>query len=147
MKIFKSILILVALGVTSAIIEPAAAATIPAGTTLIVKTSTTIHARDVKGRKFQGVLAHGTGALPAGTAVQGIVQQSWYTIASSTHPLILRLTGVVVKGKMVPIKAEDFEAENSSPWFTRRGIHVTGGTFLLQPGTLLPFRLKQPVEI
>jgi hypothetical protein len=143
----KSILILAAFVVTGMMLDAASAATIPAGTTLVVKTSTAIHARDVKGRKFQGTLARGAGTLHAGTAVQGIVQQSYYSIASSTHPLVLRLTGIVINGKMVPVKAEDFEAENSSHWFTRRGIHVTGGAFILQAGTLLPFRLTQPVDI
>ena len=123
-------------------------ATIPAGTMLIVKTTTAIHSRDVKGRKFQGHLARGIGGgIHAGTNVTGVVKQSWYTIASTTHPLTLRLTEIVINGHAVPIKSDDFEAANSSPWNTRRGVQVTSGNFILSPGTILQFRLTHPIEI
>jgi hypothetical protein len=128
-------------------------ATIPAGTTLLVKTSTTIHSRDVAGRKFQGQLAKDVGAngkvlVPAGTSVTGVVKSSWFTVGSTTRPLTLRLTEIVIHGRAVPIKTDDFEAKNSSPWTTaRRGIQVTGGNFLLQHGTILQFHLAQPVNI
>ncbi|HEY4284575.1 MAG TPA: hypothetical protein VGM62_16050 [Chthoniobacterales bacterium] len=129
-------------------VQNARAATIPAGTAILVKTSTAIHARDVKGRKFQGQLARSIGAgVHAGASVTGVVQSSWYTIASTTHPLTLRLTEIVINGHAVTVKTDDFEAQNSSPWNTRRGVQVTGGNFVLPPGTILQFRLTHSVEI
>ena len=130
------------------------AATLPAGTTILVKTSTTIHSRDVAGRKFEGQLARGVGPaggkvlIPAGASVVGVVKSSSYTVGSTTRPLTLRLTEIVIHGHSVPIKTDDFEASNSSPWTTaRRGIQVSGGNFLLPHGTVLQFRLAQPVDI
>ncbi|MFL6513645.1 MAG: hypothetical protein ACJ8M1_01335 [Chthoniobacterales bacterium] len=130
----------------------ASAATIPAGTMLLVKTTKNIYARDHSGKPISGVLARsivvgGKVVVPVGTTVRGVVKSPWFSVASSTRPLTLRLTELGARGHHVAIKTDDFEAENTSPWSTRRGVQVTGGAFLLPPGTLLQFHLKHPVEI
>ena len=133
-------------------LQSAPAGTIPAGTVIIVKTSTAIHSKDGAGRKFKAELARGIGVsgkvvMPAGTPVGGVVKSPWMSIGSTTRPLTLRLAELVSHGRAVAIKTDDFEAENSSPWSTRRGVQVTSGNFTLPAGTILQFRLTQPVDI
>jgi hypothetical protein len=129
------------------------AATIPAGTTLQVRTSTTISSRDTAGKKFQGQLlqdvgAKGTVILPAGTPVVGVVESPRVEVGSSTRPLTLKLTQVSVHGRTVSIKTQGFEAENLSPWKGRRGrVQISGGAFVLPHGTTLQFRLAQPLTL
>ena len=112
------------------------AATIPAGTTLQVRTSTTISSRDTAGKKFQGQLlqdvgAKGTVILPVGTAVVGVVESPRVEVGSSTRPLTLKLTQVSVHGQiMVPIKTKDFEVETPA---SRDGAAPGfGGAFLFR---------------
>jgi hypothetical protein len=148
MNIIKSVLILLLITAGGISVRSADAGTLPAGTTILMRTNQNIYARDPAGRKFDGTLASRVGSLPVGTPVGGVVKSPWFTVASTTRPLTLRLTQITVHGKVIPIRSEDFEAENSSPWYTqRRGIQVTGGAFVLPIGTILQFRLKEPVEI
>ena len=133
-------------------LQSAWTATIPAGTIIVVKTSHTINSKDPSGRKFKAQLAQGIGVngkvvVPAGTSVGGVIKSPSFTVGSTTRPLTLRLSELAINKRVITIKTDDFEADNSSPWFTRRGIHVTGSSFLLHSGTLLGFRLAQPVEI
>ena len=127
-------------------------ATLPAGTIILVKTERNIYARDPAGRKFQATLlrplaAGGKNIVAAGTPVVGMVKSPWLSVGSTTRPLTLRLVEIVVNGKPVAIKTDDFEAASNSPWQTRRGVQVTGGAFILTPGTVLQFYLKQPVNL
>ena len=127
-------------------------ATLPAGTIILVRTEKNIYARDPAGRKFQAKLvrplaAEGKNVVPAGTPVVGMVKSPWLSVGSTTRPLTLRLVEIVINGKPVAVKSDDFEANNPSPWNTRRGVQVTGGAFVLTPGTVLQFHLKQPVNL
>ena len=127
-------------------------ATLPSGTIILVKTEKNIYARDPAGRKFQATLlrplaADGKNVVAAGTPVTGMIKSPWISVGSTTRPLTLRLVELNPHGKSVAIRTDDFEAENSSPWHTRRGVHVTGGAFVLTPGTVLQFRLKEPVNL
>ena len=133
-------------------LQSSRAATIPAGTVIVIKTSHTINSKDPSGRKFKAELAQAIGVngkvvAPAGTSVGGVIKSPSFTVGSTTRPLTLRLSELVINKRVIPIKTDDFEADNTSPWFTRRGIHVTGSAFLLHSGTVLGFRLSQPVEI
>jgi hypothetical protein len=127
-------------------------ATLPSGTMILIKTEHNIYARDPAGRKFKATLlrplaAGGKNVVAAGTPVVGMVKSPWFSVGSTTRPLTLRLIQLTVHGKPVTIRSEDFEAVNSSPWFTRRGIHVTGGAFILTTGTVLGFQLRDPVNL
>jgi len=133
-------------------IQIAGAATIPADTIMSVRTEKNIYARDPAGRRFETrlarpVAAQGKVLVPTGTTVMGKVKSPWFTVASSTRRLTLLLREIVIHGKSVPIKTEEFEAENPSPARTRGGAHVTLGAFILKPGTILQFRLKEPMNI
>jgi hypothetical protein len=150
MKPSKSILLLVWTwgGLASL---AATAATIPAGTTLVVKTTSTISSRDTAGKPFQGSLlrdveVEGKVVLTAGTPVAGVVESPRVQIGSSTRPLSLKLVQVSIHGRMKPLKTESFETENAGIK-GRRGIRLTGGAFLLPPGTNLQFRLSQPLNL
>ena len=128
-------------------------ATIPAGTTLVVRTSTAISSRDATGRKFQASLTHDVKGsdgiiLPAGTMVTGVIQSPQVRIASTHRPLTLRLIDVQIGKQKVGIKTAPFEAQDTSPWTGRHGrTQITGSAFLLPSGTILPFRLTQPVNL
>jgi hypothetical protein len=148
----RSILFLLVVGLGIPTVVPASATTIPAGTILLMKTGNTIYSGDRSGTKFKGTLVQniagqGKTVIPSGTTVGGVVTSPKFTTGPVTRPLTLRLIEVVIHGRAVSIKTDDFEAKNTSPWLTRRGIQVTGARFLLPPGTILPFRLNQPLTI
>ena len=148
MNITKSVLILLVITAGAIAGRSIDAATLPAGTMILIRTSHNIYARDPAGRKFDGTLARHIGSVPIGATVGGVVRSPWFTVGSTTRPLTLRLTQIVVRGKVIGIRSDDFEVDNTSPWRTQvRGIQVTGGAFLLPIGTILEFRLKEPVEI
>ena len=127
----------------------AGAATVPQGTTLVVKTTGAISSRDTAGRAFQGQLAQGVqvkgkSALAAGTAVAGIVESPQVRAGSTTRPLSLKLTQISVGGRMVSIQTDSLEVKEAGVK-SRGGVRVTGGAFLLSPGTTLQFRLSRPL--
>ena len=127
------------------------AATIPDGTPLMVKTTSTISSRDTAGKPFQGwllqdVRVKGTVVLGTEIPVTGIVESPRVAIASSTRPLTLKLTQVAVHGRMMPVKTHSFETENAGIK-GRRATRLTGGAFLLPPGTTLRFHLSQPFNM
>jgi hypothetical protein len=126
--------------------------TIPAGTTLTVKTSTAISSRDLAGKTFKAELAqavsvNGAVILPARTKLVGIIQSPRVQIASSTRPLTLKLTKLSLGSHVVSVKTEPLEVENNSPWRSRSGVQITGGAFLFPVGTVLQFRLSQPLKL
>ena len=128
------------------------AATIPAGTTVLFKTKNNIFSRDPSGRRIQGVLAHnivvgGKVVVPAGTPLVGVVKSPKFSIGSTSRPLTLRLTQIMLNGHPVAVKSDDLECESNSPWATRRGVQITGAAYVYNAGTILPFRLNHPVEI
>jgi hypothetical protein len=126
--------------------------TIPAGTTLTVKTSAAISSRDLAGKTFKAELAqavsvNGAVILPARTKLVGMVQSPRVQIASSTRPLTLKLTQLSLGSHVARIKTEPLEVKNNSPWRSRSGVQITGGAFLFPVGTVLQFRLSKPLNI
>ena len=85
------------------------AATIPSGTTLIVRTSDTISSSDSPGKRFAGKLdanlvVNGKTVAPAGTKVYGRVNSSQSAgRAFGKSQLSISLTEISVHGKLVPI--------------------------------------------
>src|SRR5438067_9108175 len=86
------------------------AATVPAGTPLIVRTAGGISSHATPGRTFsakldQDVVISGNVVLRAGTQFFGIIQTSRGSRSTtSSKPLTLNLTAVSARGRMVPIK-------------------------------------------
>jgi hypothetical protein len=149
-KMTKKTFILIAIA-SCVWIASSFAATIPAGTTLVVRTLNTIHSTDRVGRTFnaqldQDIAVNGKTVLPKGTKVFGKIESS-QAIPRSNSPLTLNLTGVSVNGRTIPIKTTGaFELQNVAKGRAKaRG--VTVGPFLAPHGTKMEFRLAQPLNV
>ena len=128
------------------------AATIPAGTTLVVRTLNTIQSTDRVGRTFTAQLDHdvavnGKVALRAGTKFDGKIESSQANPFRS-GPLILNLTDVSINGRTIPIKTvSGFQVQNLAIRGAARARGITVGPFVAPHGTRLQFRLAQPVKL
>jgi hypothetical protein len=128
------------------------AATIPAGTTLVVRTLNTIHSTDRVGRTFtaqldQDVAVNGKVVLRAGSKFHGKIEASQANPRNS-QPLTLNLTGVSVNGRTIPVKTvSGFQVQHVSMHGGARARGISVGPFLAPHGTRLQFRLAQPVNI
>jgi hypothetical protein len=127
------------------------AATIPAGTTLAVKTVSLITSQDSVGSSFEGKIAQdvsvkGTVLLKAGTKAFGKVRSSRRNPRKS-EPLSVELASVSVNGRNVPVKTSPVQPHG--PPQTARQAHYghTAGTTVVNPQTLLQFQLLQPATL
>jgi len=125
------------------------AATIPAGTTLTVSTVSSFSSKTVVGRTFEGKLAqdvsvNGRVLLKAGNKAFGKIASSRYN-PRRNEPLTVELTSVSVNGRNVAVKTDAFQP--GSPPMTGRQARYghTAGTLVITPGTLMQFRLLEPV--
>jgi len=128
------------------------AATIPAGTTLVVRTLDTIHSTDRVGRTFkaeldQDVVVNGKAVLRAGTKVSGKIEASQANPRNS-QPLTLNITDLSIDGRSVPVKtAGGFALEHKAKVGRARARGISVGPFVAPHGTKLEFRLAQPINI
>jgi hypothetical protein len=128
------------------------AATIPAGTTLVVRTLNTIQSTDRVGRTFtaqldQDVAVSGKVVLRAGTKFDGKIESSQANPFRS-GPLVLNLTDVSMNGRTIPIKtASGFEVQNLAVRGGARARGITVGPFVAPHGLRMQFRLAQPVKL
>ena len=127
------------------------AATIPAGTTLAVRTTSSISSQDPVGRTFavqldQDVAPKGKVVVKAGTKAFGKIQSSRAN-PSKSEPLTLELTSISVNGHNVAARTNSVQP--GSPPRTakqaRRGF--TAGTLVVSPGTKMQFQLAQAVTL
>ncbi len=135
-----------------AFIATSFAATIPAGTTLVVRTLNTIQSTDRVGRTFaaqldQDVAVNGKVVLRAGTKFDGKIESSQANPFRS-GALILNLTDVSMNGRTIPIKtASGFEVQNLAMRARARAHGITVGPFVAPRGLRMEFRLAQPVKL
>jgi hypothetical protein len=128
------------------------AATIPAGTALIVRTLNTIHSNDRVGRTFtaqldQDVVVNGKVVLQAGTKFHGKIEASQANPRNS-QPLTLNLTDVSVNGRTIPIKTvSGFQLENIAKGGRAKARGISVGPFVAPHGTKMEFRLARPVNL
>src|SRR5437870_12245404 len=128
------------------------AATIPAGTTLVVQTLNTIQSTDRAGRTFtaqlaQDVAVNGKVVLRSGTKFDGKIESSQANPFRSGG-LILNLTDVSINGRTIPIKTvSGFEVQNLAMRAGARARGVTVGPFVAPRGRRMEFRLAQPVKL
>jgi hypothetical protein len=128
------------------------AATVPAGTTLVVRTLNTIQSTDRVGRTFNAqldapVTVNGKVVLPAGTRFHGKIESSQANPFRS-GPLVLNLTDVSVNGRTLPIKTvSGFEVQNRAVRGGARARGITVGPFVAPHGLRMQFRLAQPVKL
>ena len=135
-----------------AFIATSFAATIPAGTTLVVRTLNTIQSTDRVGRTFtaqldQDVAVNGKVVLRAGTKFDGKIESSQANPFRSGG-LILNLTDVSINGRTIPIKTvSGFEVQNLAMRAGARARGITVGPFVAPRGIRMEFRLAQPVKL
>lgn len=147
----KKTLILIAIA-SCAWIASSFAATVPAGTTLVVRTLNTIHSNDRVGRTFtaqldQDVAVNGKAVLRTGTKVLGRIEASQANPRNS-QPLTLNLTGISVNGRTIPIKTvSGFQLENKAKFGRAKGLGISVGPFVAPHGTKMEFRLAQPINL
>jgi hypothetical protein len=131
------------------------AATIPAGTSLTVRTTSQISERDPVGRTFTGQIAqdvavNGATVLRAGTNVTGRITASRASSrpGRGSGPLSVALTSIAANGGNVPIKTDSVQPRGATTAQTAqmRSRGVTAGNILVTPGTTMQFVLSQPAR-
>ncbi len=131
-------------------IQLSSAATIPAGTTLIVRTNETISSSVSVGKTFaahldRDVVVGGKVLLRKGTRVNGRVESRR---SVNSTPLILNVTQLASHGRLIPIKTVQGFSAQDNRFTTSRGVTIgSGGFFQLPAGTLMHFQLAQPVDM
>jgi hypothetical protein len=141
----KKTFILIAMA-SCAWVAASLAATIPAGTTLVVQTIDPISSRAIVGKIFnarldQNITVNGKVVLRAGTKVLVKVEASRANPRKS-KPLSVSLTGLSIDGRTVPIKTVSGVREERGAFYG-----VSAGTTLVQPGTKMQFRLAGPLNL
>jgi hypothetical protein len=122
--------------------------TVPAGTSMMVKTGTEVSSKDKPGRKFSAtleanLLAGDEVVAKAGTQVYGQVISSKTVgrgIVMQHSDLVLGLTDINVEGTMYPIQTSSF-SENST------GVILQRRSVVIPAGSLLEFKLTQPLTV
>src|ERR1700724_2697555 len=107
MKTTLSVLVLICIGAAT---HYSLATTVPAGTSLVVRTAGGISSHATSGRAFTGkidedVVISGDVVLRAGTPFSGIIESSRGSRSTTwSEPLTLDLTALSSNGRIVPIK-------------------------------------------
>lgn len=145
---------LATVAVACLIMQAAIAVTIPAGTTLVVRTLHNVSTADAPGKTIamqldKDVAVNGKVALPAGTKISGRVETSKRTSSrTNSQDLTMNITGAQVDGRNVPIKTTG-AANPGNPLArtTRRGVQVSTYNYQVPMGTRMQFRLAQPIQL
>jgi len=127
------------------------AATIPAGTTLVLRTAQGFSSIDAPGKEVRMELANdvtvgGKTVLRAGTKFNGRIVTSRRTHASKQR-LSVNATSVQTARGSVPIKTAGAVELKDTRLKTRRGTQVSGDSYLIPTGTKIEFRLTQPLNL
>jgi hypothetical protein len=130
--------------------QDAPAATVPAGTVLIVQTLNAVSSTDAPGTRFAAQLANnlatnGKVILPAGTKFSGKVETSRRTVSGSQR-LTVNLTDVQAGGHSVPIKTAGAR-ELGNDFKTKGGIAVSRAAYTVPAGKRIEFQLAQPLNL
>jgi hypothetical protein len=121
------------------------AATVPAGTSIVVKTNAGISTHATPGNHFTVTLVQDLGGVRAGAQCRGIIQASRGSRSTtSTSPLTLALTSISANGRTVKIKTDSVQPRPAKT--TSRG-SFSFGEDIFPVGTRLEFRLSQPVSL
>ena len=153
-RLMTSTLVLVAFCIWIATQAVSSAATIPAGTTIVVSTVDALSSHESPGRTFKTKLATdlkaGKTVVPAGTIVYGVVETSRNPmVKTTTKPLTVNLKSIAINGQRIPIKTTGGVSPETLSAFTtqqkRTGVSVGKG--IVERGTKLEFRLAQPLNL
>ena len=127
------------------------AATIPTGTTLTVSTVSQFSSRAAVGKTFEAKLAqdvsvNGKVLLKTGSKAFGKVASS-RSNPRKNDPLTVELTSVSVNGRNVAVKTNAFQPGQGPVTGRQARYGHTGGTLVINPGTMMQFQLLQPVTL
>jgi hypothetical protein len=127
------------------------AATIPAGTTLTVRTLSSISSTDRVGRTFkaqidQDVAVNGKALLKAGTKAILRIQSS-QAIRRASKPLTLDLASISVNGRDVAVKTNSFEPGSPKTVRGKRAGQISIGPFVVPPKSMMQFQLTEAVTL
>jgi hypothetical protein len=130
-------------------VREAAAATVPAGTHVVVQTTGTITSVDAAGTRVDAVLArplssHGRVAAPAGSKVMGRIVTSRRQ-HSSKDRLTVDITEISFNGRGHPIRTTGPVLVDNLNWKTSTGGTVSRGGYAVRAGRNLHFQLAQPL--
>jgi hypothetical protein len=132
------------------------AATLPAGTSISIKTNSQISERDPVGRTFTGqvdqdVVVNGATVLKAGTLVTGRVTASRASSrpGRGSAPLSVALTSIKANGSNVAVNTAPVQPQGATTAQTARtrSRGVSAGNILVTPGTTMQFVLSQAFTI
>jgi len=144
---YRPYYILIALCIGFACAKLSAAATIPAGTPIVVQTNAPISTHATPGNHFTATLAQDLGGVRAGALCQGTIRASRGSRSTtSTSPLTLALTAISANGHMVKIKTDSVTPEGAHTTKARRG-SFSFGEDVFPVGTRLQFRLSHAVNL
>jgi len=150
-KLSKS-LILILVCVWAATQSSSLAATVPGGTTLVVRTVHSISSHQRVGRTVnftldQDVLINGKVVLQAGTPATGVVETAVGDFRKS-NALTVNLTAVSVNGGTASVKTTGaYEPQTASTQKTRSGATVYLRDYIFPHNTRMDFRLAQPLHL
>ena len=127
------------------------AATIPAGTTITVRTLSSISSTDRVGRTFgaqidQDVAVNGKALLKAGTKAILRIQSS-QAIRRASKPLTLNLASISVNGRDLAVKTNSFEPGSPKTVHGKRAGQISVGPFVVQHGSKMQFQLTEAVTL
>ena len=123
------------------------AASLPAGTPIVVKTNAGMSTHATPGNHFTATLAQDVGGARAGAQCRGtIVASRGGRSTTSSSPLTLVLNSISANGHMVKIKTNSIHPEPAKTTSTRRG-SFSFGEDVFPVGTRLEFRLSQPANL
>jgi hypothetical protein len=134
----------------------ALAATIPAGTSIVVTMVGPLSSHERPGRTFETKLATdlkagGKTVVPAGTIIYGVVEKSRNPMGrtTTTNPLTVNLKSIAINGQRIPIKTTGGVAPETTGMFTglQKRTGVSAGKSILDRGTKLQFRLAEPINL
>jgi len=139
-------------GIACLTMQAALAVTIPAGTTLVVRTLQGISSGDMAGTRIRmqldnNISVKGTVALPAGTKISGRVESSKRGLTRD-QKLTVNITDTQVHRGSVTIKTTGpVELQNPYARTTQHGVQVSKYSYQVPAGTKMQFRLAEPLQI
>ena len=139
-------------GIACLTMQAALAVTIPAGTTLVVRTLQGISSGDMAGTRIRmqldnNISVKGTVALPAGTKISGRVESSKRGLTRD-QKLTVNITDAQVHRGSVTIKTTGpVELRNPYARTTQHGVQVSKYSYQVPAGTKMQFRLAEPLQI
>src|SRR4051794_38508121 len=125
------------------------AATIPAGTHLVARTTEPVSSHERVGTRFKGELEQdvaitGKVLLRAGTPVTGVIVTSLRT-GQSSGALTVNLASVLVNGRSIPVHTTGTYRLDRLK--TKRGVSVSGREWSFPYRTRIAFQLAQPIKL